>query len=82
MRSVGCVNFAEAFYRPTYHVKDFSMYFIGHFLKYLVRKDEENDRVCSVPLIPCSTMCMRFSLERTVTRVRPCLPERDTSTTA
>ena len=82
MKSVGCVNFAEAFYGPTYHVKDFSMQFIGHFLKYLVRKDEENDRVCSVPLIPCSTMCMRFSLERTVTRVRPCLPERDTSTTA
>ena len=82
MKSVGCVNFAEAFYGPTYHVKDFSMQFIGHFLKYLVRKDEENDRVCSVPLIPCSAMCMRFSLERTATRARPCLPGRDTLTTA
>ena len=82
MKSVGCVNFAEAFYGPTYHVKDFSMQFIGHFLKYLVRKDEENDRVCFILWIPCSAMCMRFSLERTVTRVRPCLPERDTSTTA
>lgn len=49
MKSVGCVNFAEVFYGPTYHVKDFSMQFIGHFLKHLVRKDEENDRVCFHP---------------------------------
>lgn len=33
------------FYGPTYHVKDFSMQFIGQFLKYLVRKDEEHDQV-------------------------------------
>ena len=82
MKSVGCVNFAEAFYGPTYHVKDFSIHFIGHFLKYLVRKDEENDRVCFILWIPCSALCMRFSLERTVIRARPCLPERDTLTTA
>ena len=36
---------AELFYGPTYHIKDFSMQFIGQFLKYLVHKDEENDRV-------------------------------------
>lgn len=42
---MGPVTFAEAYYGPTYHIKDISMQFIGQFLKYLVRKDEENDRV-------------------------------------
>ena len=45
MKSVGPTNFVEEFYGPTYHVKDFSMQFIGQFLKYLVRKDEEHDQV-------------------------------------
>ena len=81
MKSVGCVNFAEVFYGPTYHVKDFSMQFIGHFLKYLVRKDEENDRVRLARGATCSAMCTRFWSERTATPVHPRLPERDTSTT-
>lgn len=45
MKTTGPVTFAELFYGPTYHIKDFSMQFIGQFLKYLVSKDEENDRV-------------------------------------
>ena len=45
MKSVGPTNVVEEFYGPTYHVKDFSMQFIGQFLKYLVRKDEEHDQV-------------------------------------
>ena len=43
---MGPISFAESFYGPTYHIKDFSMQFIGHFLKYLVKKDETNDAVC------------------------------------
>lgn len=45
MKTTGPVTFSELFYGPTYHIKDFSMQFIGQFLKYLVSKDEENDRV-------------------------------------
>ena len=56
MKSVGPTKFMEEFYGPTYHVKDFSMQFIGQFLKYLVRKDEEHDQVsifCSFDLVSC-----------------------------
>ena len=48
MKKVGVMNFAELFYGPTYHVKDFSMQFIGQLLKFLVDKDDEHDRVRSV----------------------------------
>ena len=45
MKTTGPVTFSELFYGPTYHVKDFSMQFLGQFLKYLVDRDDENDRV-------------------------------------
>ena len=45
MKRVGAISFSELFYGPTYHIKDFSMQFIGQFLNYLVKKDGENDRV-------------------------------------
>lgn len=80
---MGPITFAEAYYGPTYHIKDISMQFIGQFLKYLVRKDEENDRVseqghlrCFVIYV-CSVMFTLFWLERIAIQELPCLPALD-----
>lgn len=75
MKSIGPISLAESFYGPTYHIKDFSMQFIGHFLKYLVHKDEENDSVWIGGAFHCSVRFMQWSLEQTVTLAHPCLLE-------
>ncbi|KAK8832243.1 hypothetical protein WA577_003119 [Blastocystis sp. JDR] len=54
MKKVGVINFAELFYGPTYHVKDFSMQFIGQLLKFLVDKDDEHDR-CQIYAVVVGT---------------------------